>query len=79
MRMAGIAAAKIFGVFLMAVAVWVWVSYEYPNVSTFTLGAPFAPGMFGQVINWVIVCILGASGWFLFTLGRKNKSVDASK
>ena len=76
MRMIGVVIAKILGVLLMLTAFWVWISYDYPNVSPFAFGAPLAPGMFGQVLNWIIVCILGAGGWFLFTLARKSKKVD---
>lgn len=69
-------ATEYIGVALMLLAVWVWWSYNYSNINPLvTLGAPFFDpmGMIGQFLNWMLVCLLGASGWYLFSLPKDTK------
>jgi hypothetical protein len=69
-------AAKCIGAALMLLAVWIWWSYSYSNINPLvTLGAPlFDPmGMIGQFLNWLLVCFLGASGWYLLSLPKDTK------
>ena len=65
--------ARILGVALMILAFLQWVTFEYPNVNPLWPGAILAPGMLAQVVNWLIVCVIGAAGWGLFSMGRTTK------
>ncbi len=66
--------AKTAGIFLMALAFFQWITFEYPNVNPFGPGAIFAPGMVSQILNWLLVCILGSIGYGLFTIGSKQNN-----
>ena len=63
-------AAKVLGITLIVIAILQWITFDYPDVNPFWPGAIFAPGMASQVLNWLLVCILGSAGWGLFTLGK---------
>ena len=54
--------SKIISVLFLAAAVPQWISYEYPDTAPFWPGVAFAPGMIGQVVHWIIVCILATTG-----------------
>lgn len=62
--------ARAIGAGFLALAVWQWISFDYPDINPFKFGAIFAPGAISQVLNWLIVCVLGTIGWGFFTLGR---------
>ena len=70
--------SKTIGVLLMAAAFLQWATFSYPEVNPFWPGAIFVPGMLSQVLNWVVVAVLGAAGWGLFTLGRSSVSKPSS-
>lgn len=63
--------ARILGVIFMAVALLQWITFDYPNVIPFWSANIFTPGMFSQFINWMVVCVLGAIGWGLFSYGKR--------
>ena len=67
-------ASKVAGVLLMAVAFLQWITFSYPDVNPFWPGAIFVPGMLSQVLNWVVVAVLGTAGWGLFTFGHSRAS-----
>lgn len=64
--------SKALGVLLMALAFLQWITFSYPAVNPLWPGAIFAPGMLSQVLNWLLVCVLGAIGWGLFSFGRAS-------
>ncbi|OZG71772.1 hypothetical protein BTA51_19240 [Hahella sp. CCB-MM4] len=68
------AIAKAFGFLLMGLAFAQWITFDYPDVNPFWSGAIFAPGMLSQFVNWIVVCVIGASGWGLFQYGRSRSS-----
>ena len=62
--------AKLVGTLLMIAAFIQWWTFDYPDVNPFWPGAMFAPGMFSQAVNWLVVCLLATAGWGVFTLGK---------
>lgn len=66
--------AKLAGILLMLLAFLQWLTFDYPDVNPFWPGAIFASGVISQVFNWVIVCVIGACGFGLFSWGRSNDS-----
>lgn len=70
MKIILIGLSKLVGVVLMVLAFLQWVTFDYPDLNPFWPGAIFNPGMLFQFFNWLIVCILGASGWALFSVGK---------
>ncbi|MDE3756780.1 hypothetical protein I7G60_01445 [Sinorhizobium meliloti] len=54
--------SKAIGILFIVAAVFQWVSFDYPDVNPFWPGAVFTAGTIGQVINWLIVCILAVIG-----------------
>jgi hypothetical protein len=67
MRSAGIILARIAGGILIAAALLQWALFDYDRPDTLPAG---------QVLNWVLVVVLAAPGWFLLTLGRKPQSKE---
>ena len=65
-------ASRIVGALLMAAAFLQWITFSYPDVNPFWPGAIFVPAMLSQVLNWLVVAVLGAAGWGLFTFGRPS-------
>lgn len=66
--------ARIMGFLLMTLAFLQWITFEYPDVNPLWPGAILAPGMLSQILNWLVVCVTGASGWFLFQeIGKKRE------
>ena len=69
--------AVIPGVILMVLAFLQWITYSYPeiNITSFGGGGILAVGLIesiGLFVNWLLVCVLGASGWGLFSWARKK-------
>ena len=62
--------SKIIGVGFILLAFSQWITFDYPDVNPFGIGAIFAPGMILQIFNWFFVVILGTIGWGFFTLGK---------
>jgi heme A synthase len=62
--------SRVIGVVLLAAAFLQWVTFDYPDVNPFRPGAIFAPGMLSQVLNWLLVCVLGTIGWGFLTLWK---------
>ncbi len=58
------------GALLMVAAVLQWLTFHYPDLNPLWPGAIFAPGALAQVLNWILVVVLGTLGWAAFTLGR---------
>lgn len=54
--------SKLIGALFIVAAVFQWVSFDYPDTTPFWPGAVFTPGTIGQVINWLVVCILAVIG-----------------
>lgn len=65
---------KLIGILLIIAAILRWATFSYPDVVPFWPGAIFAPGMLAQVLNWIIVCILGTVGYLIFSLGNNKQS-----
>jgi hypothetical protein len=47
-----------------------WITFDYPDVNPFYPGAIFAPGMIGQLVNYLIVCGLAGIGLALWHLDQ---------
>lgn len=67
-------ASMAIGMLLMISAFLQWITFEYPDASPFKFGFVFAEGLISQVINWVLVAIIGAIGWYLFSIGKTKWS-----
>lgn len=70
--------AKSSGALLVLLAFLQWITFDYPDVNPFWPGAIFAPGIFSQFLNWILVSILGAFGWLLLSYGGKTSSAQES-
>jgi multisubunit Na+/H+ antiporter MnhB subunit len=78
MKAVGLWIAKGVGALFIVAAILQWLTFDYPNVSPWGVSI-FSPGMFGQFVNWIIVCVLGAVGAFLWTLGgSSSKKPDSA-
>jgi hypothetical protein len=64
----------IAGALLVVAAVFQWLTFDYPDVNPLWPGAVFAPGMISQVVNWIVVCVLGGTGCALITVGKSKTS-----
>jgi len=62
--------SKAIGVVIMLLAFLQWITFDYPDVNPFWPGAIFAPGTLSQILNWLVVCVIGAIGWGFFTYGK---------
>ena len=60
-------AGRVIGTILIVAAIIQWITYDYPDVNPFSIGAGFAPGIFGQVVNWLLIAVLAGLGWGFFT------------
>ncbi len=73
--------ARLVGVTLMVTACLTWLTYEYPDMNVFRLGGGgilnvgLGAGI-GMMVNWFLVCVQAAAGWFLFTLKPKGRGQD---
>lgn len=65
--------SKAIGCLFFVMAFLQWITFEYPDVNPYAVGAIFAPGMLSQMLNWGFVCILGAIGGLFWSLGRVEK------
>jgi len=65
---------KIVGIALMISAFFTWITYDYPDINFLRLGILDIGlgGTIGMMINWVLVCIQGAVGWYLYRLKSKR-------
>ena len=63
-------ATCVVGALLMVLAFVQWITFDYPDANPFWPGAILAPGMLSQILNWGLVCLLGASGWGCWTFGK---------
>jgi len=65
---------KIPAVILIGLAFYIWITYD-EYISTIETLFPWLnfPGVFKQVFNWLIVCILGGLGAFLWQLSGDKK------
>lgn len=64
---------KIMGVFLMITAFLTWITYDYPEYNVFRFGGGSIldlglSGSVGLMINWLLVVLQAAIGWFLFNI-----------
>ena len=69
--------AAIAGVILMILGFLQWIAYSYPEINITRLGGGgvLAVGpieSIGLFVNWLLVCVLGASGWGLLSWARKK-------
>lgn len=61
---------KILGGIFLAAAFLQWLTFDYPDMDAFKLGAGLTPGLWRQAVNWALVCLLAGIGYALFTWGR---------
>ena len=62
--------SRIIGIAIMVLAFLQWITFDYPDVNPFWPGAIFAPGMLSQILNWLLVSVIGAVGLMLFSFGK---------
>lgn len=60
------------GTILMLLAFLQWATFDYPDMNPFWPGLIFSPGAISQVLNWLVVAVLGATGYGLYSAGRKS-------
>ena len=72
---------KVPAILLFCTAFYTWVTYdEYISLSETLFPWLNFQGVFRQVFNWVIVCVQGGLGAFLWELsGDKRESAEDGK
>ena len=63
--------AQVAGIILMILAFLQWITFDYPDVNPWTANI-LTPGIPAQLLNWLLVCMLGAIGGILFHFGRSG-------
>ena len=43
--------SKLGGIMFMSLAVWQWLTFDYPDINPMRLGGIFVPGVLSQVLN----------------------------
>lgn len=72
-------AARAAGALLICLAFLQWITFDYPDVNPFWPGAIFVPGMLSQVLNWIVVCVIGATGLGLWQLGGARRGHESER
>lgn len=68
--------SRIVGVIIMVLAFLQWITFDYTDVHPFSLFPIFTSGMLSQMLNVLLVCVIGAIGYWFFSFGKPLKKDD---